>query len=82
MKNPFDPIHNHDEWIQNDWESDDFIEQQEIQSNMEQNYTEPSHQDSDKKDPWWLWPLTIIIFLMKSPIFWIGIIILIFWIDR
>ncbi|MBR3397102.1 MAG: hypothetical protein IKG70_04535 [Lachnospiraceae bacterium] len=28
MKNPFDPINNFDEWIQNDWESDDFIENQ------------------------------------------------------
>lgn len=26
MKNPFDPINNFDEWIQNDWESDDYIE--------------------------------------------------------
>ncbi len=73
MKNVFDPQGNLDEWIQNDWESDDYIESQ-----MEnQTETEPTF-ENEEKAPAWAVILAIAIFLARSPIFWIVVFFLIF----
>ena len=73
MKNPFDPVNNLDEWIQNDWESDDYIENQAGQSVPE----EETWQESDESPgSAWAWILAVIITVIKSPLFWIVIVVL------
>ena len=77
MANTFNPQKNLDGWIQDDWESDDYGENR--RSDFRRSVSE---QKTEEKDSGWLWALAIALYVLKSPLFWIGILVLGFWIDR
>ena len=74
IKNAFDPKGNFSEWIQNDWESDDFIEQQE-KRNRSQPVTEPEQDGPPPKA--WHGVLAVLITLLSNPLIWIVVVIII-----
>lgn len=78
MKNAFDARGNFKEWIQNDWESDDYIENSRRNSAVRKSAAEPT----EEKPTAWHYLLAVIITLVSSPLFWIAIVALAFWIDR
>jgi hypothetical protein len=69
MKNAFDPQGNFSEWIQNDWESDDYIEHQKPQ----RNYRNSAPQEKTEAK---YWILAILLYIVKSPLFWIAILVI------
>ena len=75
MLSTFDPRANLSDWIQDDWESDDYIE------TCNRSAVSKSEQKSDKKDSPWLWLLAIAIFFMKSPLFWFALVAIVFILD-
>ena len=77
MKNAFDAQGNFSEWIQNDWESDDYIE-----NSRRNSAARKSVQKSNEKTPAWAYLLAVIITLVQNPLFWIAIVALAFWIDK
>ena len=64
----FNPQENLSDWVQDDWESDDFIE------TCNRSAVNKFEQKSDEKDSPWLWLLAIAVFFMKSPLFWIALV--------
>lgn len=78
MKNAFDARGNFGEWIQNDWESDDYIENSRRNSAVKKSAAEPT----EEKPTAWHYLLAVIITLVSNPIFWIAIVALAFWIDK
>ena len=79
MKNAFDAKGNFGDWIQNDWESDDYIE------NSNRRNPAPSYNRStgaEEKPEALHWFLAILITLATSPLFWIAILVLGFWIEK
>ena len=69
MKNTFDPQGNFSEWIQNDWESDDYIEHEKTQ----RNYRSSAPQEKTEAK---YWILAILLYIVKSPLFWIAILVI------
>lgn len=78
MKNAFDAQNNFGEWIQNDWESDDYIEN----SRRKPRVRKSAANSAEEKPKAWHYVVATIITLATSPIFWIAIVALAFWIER
>lgn len=64
-----------DEWIQNDWESDDYIEQESMRETTKQETVPEGEWTASKRI---LAVLLILFKIAQNPIFWIIILILIF----
>ena len=65
--NAFDPQGNFSEWIQNDWESDDYIEKP-------YNRSEESNSElksAGEKSSAWAWVLAVLVYFLSNPLFWI-----------
>ena len=83
MLDTFNPQTNLNEWIQNDWESDDFDER-EIRANMERIWERNceasphnwKYNDTESVNPLWL-AFAILGHLAVSPFFWVAMILLI-----
>lgn len=70
----FNPQENLSEWIQNDWESDDYIEG--ASSRSQAKFQEKSN---NEKMSVWLWILAAILYFIKSPMFWIAVLVIGLW---
>ncbi len=67
----FNPQENLSDWIQDDWESDDYIE---TTSNIPRKNIQETK--SKQKDSAWLWVLAVMLYFIKSPLFWIAVLII------
>ena len=70
MKNAFDAQANLNEWIQNDWESDDFIENSRGNSGKSNSGTN----SAEAKPNAGHYLLAILYLLAVNPLVWIGIV--------
>ncbi len=70
MKNAFDARANLNEWIQNDWESDDFIEN----SREKTNKSNSGADSAEDKPNAGHYLLAILYLLAVNPLVWIGIV--------
>lgn len=67
MKNAFDAQGNFQEWIQNDWESDDYI----AKTNNRPREVKSDLKSSGEKSSAWAWVLAVLIYFLSNPLFWI-----------
>lgn len=79
MKNAFDAQANLNEWIQNDWESDDYINHEPKIDSKSKRKTERNNCIPKRKTYLSVlaWTLAVVVTLCKSPLFWAAIFMLI-----
>ena len=65
--NTFDPQSNFSEWIQNDWESDDYIEKTYNRSEESKSELKSAGEESSA----WAWVLAVLVYFLSNPLFWI-----------
>ena len=68
MAGTFNPQKDLNSWIQDDWESDDYIEKSRSKS---RSYV--SQEKTEEKSSGWIWALAIAVYILKSPLFWIAV---------
>lgn len=69
--NTFNPQKNLNEWIQNDWESDDYIEKGRGKTEVSRSAQKTEEHTSAGE-----WILAALIYLAIHPIFWIALIVI------
>lgn len=74
MKNAFDPKGNFNEWIQNDWESDDYIE-----NHGKSRPVQTQKKATEKKSEAGYWILAVLIYFGSNPLFWFVLVAAIIW---
>ncbi len=71
MASTFNPQKDLNAWIQDDWESDDHIEKGRGKTEVYR-----SAQKTEEKSSGWIWALAIAVYILKSPMFWIAVLII------